>query len=404
MRPAKPIKGRVAIRRFAQRQPFRLHAGVAARVLLPGDAGRRALRRAFTVAESAVVFRAEKRSRCASTISCTGCRIWRRRLRTIDASVSRSSTAGGTPHLGTTNAAWRAGSAYVEVIAIDGEPNAAIRRSPHWPALTSALSAGGGALAFAVLVDDVAAIADELSARDIAADGLPPGTLRLPDGSTGVWTSAILRDGPAWAPFFINYGFTVDEWIRRGRADSTAPWSFDHLEIETPDGGAAAAWLARVLGSRVLRVDQAIARIPLPGCGTVLVPGPADRITTVALTGPGAPTGEVAGLRYVRAAGRHDGAVSFVCFNLASGAQTIEPRFVDRTGPTFRRLPLPRQPWVTGSWTTTINRLRTTLRSNARGQRSAANGVRLRACGARWPMDGWGRSSARPSVWRPPPG
>ena len=128
-------------------------------------------------------------------------------------------------------------------------------------------------------------------------------TRQLPDGSTGVWTAATLREGPAWAPFFINYGFPADAWIRRDHADSTVPWSLDSIVIETPDGGEGAKWLARVLGATAGRVSQEIGRVPLPGCGIVLVPGPADRITTVALTGPAAPTGEVAGLRYVRATG-----------------------------------------------------------------------------------------------------
>jgi len=212
----------------------------------------------------------------------------------------RMEYGGRNPDLGATNAAWKTGSAYIEVIAIEGEPNAAIRSGSQWHVLSSVLDAGGGALAFAILVDDVAATTAHVQTRGFATIPVTPGRLRLPDGSTGVWTAAVLQDGPAWAPFFINYGFTVDEWTQRDQAASDAPWSIDHVVIETPDEHAAATWLARLLGVSVV-LDHGSARVPLHGCDIQFVPGTADRVTTVALAGQGAPHGTVAGLRFVRA-------------------------------------------------------------------------------------------------------
>ena len=62
---------------------------------------------------------------------------------------------------------------------------------------------------------------------------------------------------------------------------------------------ASASWLADVFGLDVLRIGQDAAQVPLPGCAITFDRGPADRITSVVLTGPGVPTGSVAGLRYL---------------------------------------------------------------------------------------------------------
>ena len=69
--------------------------------------------------------------------------------------------------------------------------------------------------------------------------------------------------------------------------------------MEVPDPAASAGWLTDVLGLEGLPIGQDAARGPLPGCAITFVRGPADRITAVTLTGPGAPTGSVPGLRYV---------------------------------------------------------------------------------------------------------
>jgi hypothetical protein len=64
---------------------------------------------------------------------------------------------------------------------------------------------------------------------------------------------------------------------------------------------ASAAWLAGVFALDVVRIAQDAVTVPLPGSAITFAPGLADRITAVILTGPGAPKGSVAGLRYLDA-------------------------------------------------------------------------------------------------------
>jgi hypothetical protein len=71
------------------------------------------------------------------------------------------------------------------------------------------------------------------------------------------------------------------------------------MTVEVPDPAASAGWLADVFGLEGLRIGQDAAQVPLPGCAITFARGPADRITAVTLTGPGTPTGSVAGLRYL---------------------------------------------------------------------------------------------------------
>ena len=71
------------------------------------------------------------------------------------------------------------------------------------------------------------------------------------------------------------------------------------MTVEVPDPAASACWLADVFGLEGLPIGQDAARVPLPGCAITFDRGPAGRITAVTLAGPGAPTGSVAGLRYL---------------------------------------------------------------------------------------------------------
>ena len=73
------------------------------------------------------------------------------------------------------------------------------------------------------------------------------------------------------------------------------------VTVEVRDPAASASWLADVFGLDVVRIGQDAAQVPLPGCAVTFAAGPADRITAVILTGPGAPRGSVAGLRYLDA-------------------------------------------------------------------------------------------------------
>src|SRR5262249_14546732 len=94
-------------------------------------------------------------------------------------------------------------------------------------------------------------------------------------------------------PFFINYGLPIGEWAARFRERGFPkdPWALHGVTVEVPDPAASAGWLADVLGLEVSRIGQDAARVALPGCAITFARGPADRITAVTLTGPGAPQG-----------------------------------------------------------------------------------------------------------------
>ena len=206
---------------------------------------------------------------------------------------------GQHPQFGTHNAAWRLDTRYIELIAVRDE--AAARAWPDWPEIDATLRAGGGVLGFGVLVAGVTATVTDLRSRGIRVGDPRAGSIRRADGSTNVWHGASLQDGPGWAPFFINYGLPIGAWAARFREQGFPkdPWALHGVRVEVPDPAASAAWLADVLGLDVLRIGQDAARVPLPGCGITFARGPADRITAVTLTGPGTPTGSVAGLRYL---------------------------------------------------------------------------------------------------------
>jgi hypothetical protein len=71
------------------------------------------------------------------------------------------------------------------------------------------------------------------------------GSLQQPDGSTVTWALGFLSEGPAWAPFLINYGVSVPEWSSRfgGPGFPIDPWSLDHVVVEAPDPMGSASWL-----------------------------------------------------------------------------------------------------------------------------------------------------------------
>lgn len=208
---------------------------------------------------------------------------------------------GQHPQLGTHNAAWRLDTRYIELIAVRDAAVACTGFGPDWPEIDATLRAGGGAVAFAVLVADVAAMVATLRSRGVPMDDLQAQSFRRTDGSTGVWQFAEIQHGPRWAPFFINYGLPIDDWAARFREQGFPkdPWSLQGMTVEVPDPPASAGWLGDVFGLDVVRIDQDAAEVRLPGCAITFVPGPADRITAVVLTGRGAPKGSVAGLRYL---------------------------------------------------------------------------------------------------------
>jgi catechol 2,3-dioxygenase-like lactoylglutathione lyase family enzyme len=210
---------------------------------------------------------------------------------------------GEHPGLGTRNAAWRIDTRYIEPITVHDEEVARAGMGPAWPAVEAILRAGGGGLAFAVLVSDIAAAVTELRSRGVNVTDPRVGSLQRTDGSTKTWELAFLPEGPPWRPFLINYGVPEEEWRAhfRGQGFPIDPWSLDHLVVEAPDPAASADWLARLMGLPVVQVGSGAVGVPLPGCTIRFARGSADRITQVVLTGADAPVGQVAGLYYRRA-------------------------------------------------------------------------------------------------------
>jgi hypothetical protein len=210
---------------------------------------------------------------------------------------------GEHPGVGTRNAAWRIDARYIELITVHDEGVARAGFGPAWPAIQATLGAGGGGLAFAVLVSDVAARVTELRSRGVSVTDAQAGSLQQPDGSTVAWALAFLAEGPPWAPFLVNYGVPAEEWRARFRGPGFPidPWSLDRVVVEVSDPAASAGWLAGVLGLPVGQVGRGAVGVPLPGCTIGFARGPADRITRVVLAGADAPVGQVAGLRYLRA-------------------------------------------------------------------------------------------------------
>ena len=208
---------------------------------------------------------------------------------------------GRHPGAGTHNAAWRLDTRYIELIAVCDEPVARAGVGPGWPAIEEILRAGGGALAFGVLVEDLAATVADLRSRGVRVGDPQAGSIRRTDGSTGEWHTASLHDGPRWAPFFINYGFPVDQWTARFREQGFPkdPWVLHGVTVQVPDPAASASWLGDVLALDAVRTGPDAAEVRLPGCPVMFARGLADRITAVVITGPGAPQGSVAGLRYL---------------------------------------------------------------------------------------------------------
>jgi catechol 2,3-dioxygenase-like lactoylglutathione lyase family enzyme len=223
-------------------------------------------------------------------------------LRDYQALGLTAERAGRHPQLGTHNAIWRLDTRYIELIAVRDEATARAGLGPEWPEIEATLRAGGGVVGFGVLVADTAATVASLRSRGIHVADPQAGSLERTDGSTAAWQGASLQEGPRWAPFFIDYGLPIDRWTARFREQGFPkdPFALQGVTVEVTDPSASAMWLADVLGLDVVRIGHG-AQVPLPGCAVNFVPGPADCITAVTLTGLGAPNGSVAGLRYLDA-------------------------------------------------------------------------------------------------------
>ncbi|CAM5579595.1 hypothetical protein SALBM135S_02689 [Streptomyces alboniger] len=218
-------------------------------------------------------------------------------------SATEAYTAAGLPahanqpYLGFRNGAWRLDARYVEILTVvdraeftDSPFGRAM--TPWMPHVDALLAAGGGAINFAVHVTDVNATTERLRRAGHTVDL----HVFAREGSPVSFTEAVLRDAPAWAPFFITY--TPDRQVILDRYAGRARAGLHDLAgfvIETPEPAAAAAWLGELLG---IPADRTRNVVPLPGGEVHFTPGPADAITTLLLTEGDPPSTSVAGLRF----------------------------------------------------------------------------------------------------------
>ncbi|MFJ2744397.1 VOC family protein [Streptomyces sp. NPDC087440] len=201
------------------------------------------------------------------------------------------------PHLGFRNGAWRLDARYVEILTV--VDRAEFDASPYGRAMTvwmphvdALLAAGGGALNFAVHVTDVNATTERLRRAGHTVDL----HVFAREGSPVSFTEAVLRDAPAWAPFFVTYTPDRQVILDRYSAGRVArgPHDLAGFVVETPEPAASAVWLGELLG---IPADRARNVVPLPGGEVHFAPGPADAITTLLLAEGTPPSTSVAGLR-----------------------------------------------------------------------------------------------------------
>ncbi|MFE4452713.1 VOC family protein [Streptomyces sp. NPDC056796] len=200
------------------------------------------------------------------------------------------------PYRGFRNGAWRLDARYVEILTVVDRAEFADspfgRAMTGWmPRVDALVAAGGGALNFAVHVTDVDATAQRLRSAGHEVDV----HVFAREGSPVSFAEAVLKDAPAWAPFFITYTpdrRTILDRYSAGRV-ARGPHDLAGFVIETPRPAVSAAWLGDLIG---IPADGSRNVVPLPGGAVHFVPGPADALTTLLLTEGDPPSASVAGL------------------------------------------------------------------------------------------------------------
>lgn len=212
---------------------------------------------------------------------------------------------GQHPGRGTQNRLCHFGLPYVELLSIHDRAQAERSNlSAMLPAVDALLAEGGGARMFAVSVDDLDATLARLREAGLVLGEVFEGARQRPDGSFVTWRTARLADGPAWRPFFIEWGTPLAEreadLRRRGILRSPQDrWALQQLVVETPEPQAGLAWLSRALGLPVRSLGADGDAVPLPGCHVAVRAGPVDRISQLEFAGEG-PVGHAAGIRFER--------------------------------------------------------------------------------------------------------
>lgn len=212
---------------------------------------------------------------------------------------------GQHPGRGTRNMLCHMGLPYVELLGIHDRPQAeSSNLAAMLPSVDALLAAGGGSRMFAVSVNDLDATVVRLRGAGLQLGEVFQGARQRPDGSLVSWRTARLAEGPAWRPFFIEWGLPLAEreadLRRRGIVRSPQDrWALKQLVVETPDPQAGLDWLSRAFGLPVLALasDPQGGVLPLPGGHVAVRAGAQDRITRLVFAGDG-PAGAVAGLAF----------------------------------------------------------------------------------------------------------
>jgi catechol 2,3-dioxygenase-like lactoylglutathione lyase family enzyme len=193
------------------------------------------------------------------------------------------------------NAGWNARDGnYLELISVyDWEAWRNRKRGSGASAREAALAAGG-ALQFAFEVNDMPSTVAAVRDRGIEITDPSVGTIEQPGGAIGRRENAWVIEGPGWRPFNIKYPRPRAE--RLANRTAVPDWAFHSLDLSTPDPGASAAWLRRVLGIPAASNHD----VDAFGCTIHFVPGEVDRITRIVLDGTEGPIGDVFGVRYER--------------------------------------------------------------------------------------------------------
>ncbi len=207
----------------------------------------------------------------------------------------------GSDSVGGTRIAFcRNGRSYWELIGVDDMlafERQQAQRQERYPdlifSIVDAVKGGGGVTSFAVEVADLDAVVGRLRAAGLPiAEPVRRG--RQEESGKWTWAMAGLTGGPAWLPFFIEYAVPGDQ---RLAALPMSSWRINHLIIETQQPLAGGQTLSALLGLELCHVESERWVVPLPGATVHLVPGNAERITTVVLSGAPGLARDISGLR-----------------------------------------------------------------------------------------------------------
>jgi catechol 2,3-dioxygenase-like lactoylglutathione lyase family enzyme len=203
---------------------------------------------------------------------------------------------GVHPGRGTENAIAFTGEEYLELMSLR-DRDEYLRATDGRGGLVDYLAKGGGFRYVAVQSDDLAADVAGMRARGVDVSDVATGSRRTPSGQELRWKAASLGARNELPIFFVEHLTPLPDRQRQAasREHPNGVLRIDRVYIVTPDVGAAAASLARVLGmpvpkvarGNVIKADMAVFELGPTGL-TVAEPkeaGPAAE--ALAARGPG---------------------------------------------------------------------------------------------------------------------